>query len=42
MIHYFTSFYGPVLGIIVMGIICFCLGIVAGLVISDRMERRGP
>lgn len=40
MIHYFTGFYGPVLGLIVMGIIAVCLGAVAGLLYRDRQDRR--
>jgi len=40
VIHYFTGFYGPVLGVVVIGIIGLCLGAIAGLVARDIKDRR--
>lgn len=40
MIHYFTGFYGPVWGWIVIGIICVCLGAVVGLLYRNYKDRK--
>jgi hypothetical protein len=42
VIDYFTGFYGPVLGMVVMGVIGVCLGAIAGLVARDIKDRRKP